>query len=173
MSGGPLVLSGPALELRLERQGDRWRHVVVCLPRPGGSEGAMEPPWLLQSIEGTADEPWPASPPWQEARIEQLADDRQVLLAIGMAGRSHWSLAAQFDETGEHLHFDVACRVHERPEWLGSRYRLSGAQAGGALALAAGPDSRLTRKEQELTIEPTEPSKTWPATVRWRYHVAV
>ena len=50
---------------------------------------------LLESIEGTATDDWPPSPPLQSLSIETLPDGRRVALLVGMAGRSHWSASIE------------------------------------------------------------------------------
>ena len=84
---------------------------------------------LLASVEGTAAEPWPASPPFQQAHLESRPGGRQVVLLVGMAGSSHWSASVEIDPASDAALFDVACRMHGRADWLGSRYRVSGRQA--------------------------------------------
>jgi len=54
------------------------------------------------------------------------ADGRQHALLVGMASGSHWSASVEADEAGEQVFFDVACRISDGPQWLGSCYVLSG-----------------------------------------------
>ncbi|MBS0211541.1 MAG: hypothetical protein JSS27_21575 [Planctomycetes bacterium] len=77
---------------------------------------------VFQSIEGSPDERWPASPALQHLHFETQAG-RRVALLVGMAGRSHWSASVSTDEAGEALIFDIACRLHSPAERLGSEYR--------------------------------------------------
>src|SRR5262249_51362126 len=113
------ALTGQQLRIRFLTAGDRYAHVIAL--------GNAERHWpLLESVEGGPDGMWPPSPALQGHRIEHLPGDRSVALLVGMAGRSHWSLAAEvIAENGvERLVFDVACRVASLPERLGNRYRL-------------------------------------------------
>ena len=127
---------------------------------------------------------WPASPPVQEWHDETRVS-ATVLMAVGRAGRSHWSLSCEVS-TDSRMAFDVAARINEPPVRLGSSYRLlDGApeQASKAkLQLAGGwqltVDSLTTQLRYDaasrtVTIEPViERKATWPQTVRWTYAVA-
>jgi len=102
------------------RAGDRWEHEVRV------ADGRV---WL--SIEGPADQQsdprWPASPPLVEVSLAATSNGAAIL-GVGRAGRSHYSLAiAACPGTADTLLFDVACRIHEPPHWLGSSYQLAGA----------------------------------------------
>lgn len=97
--------------------GDRWRHVVM-LP-----EGRA-----FESIDATdGDDPrWPASPPLVEVS-SVLTARGPALLAVGLAGRSHFSASiVPHPSTPDTLLFEIACRLQETPGWLGSTYRYGG-----------------------------------------------
>ncbi len=86
----PLV-AGPLRIVWLTR-GDRLGHRLEWVPNGGADEPVVR---LLESIDdiddgGTTDD-WPASPPLADWHIEERAGDR-VLMAVGRAGRSHWSV---------------------------------------------------------------------------------
>ena len=119
---------------------------------------------VLESIEGTADTNWPISPPLQHVHVEERPGDVVVALAVGMAGRSHWSMSVELDPTLNRLAFDVACRCHQQPERLGSMYR----QTNDAWRVVLHDDARL---EPTLRIVPITVVEKLPATVRWRYVV--
>jgi hypothetical protein len=105
-----------------------------------------------------------------------------VLMAVGRAGRSHWSLSCEVAADGR-VAFDVAARISEPPVRLGSRYRiLAGApeqMSAGRLQLAAGwqwtVDPLTTQLHYDaatsrVTIAPViEHKTTWPQTIRWTY----
>jgi hypothetical protein len=81
---------------------------------------------VFQSLEGTADDAWPVSPPFQELVSEPLAaGKRPVLLGVGKAGRAHWSAAIEGDAMEEAMAFDIACRTPNVPERLLSSYQAS------------------------------------------------
>src|SRR5947208_27348 len=110
------VLALGRLRVRFFSAADRYAHVIELT-----SDGRAWP--LLESVEGSADDAWPVSPALQSCNIEKLPGDRGVALLVGMAGRSHWSLAAEVvtSAEGARLTFDVACRVSTLPDYLGNR----------------------------------------------------
>lgn len=97
------LLEAAGLRVRFFRQSDRFAHDVWVL------DGAQ---WIcaLQSVEGSPEDDWPPSPPFQSLNVERR-DDRFVALLVGMAGKSHWSASAAIDPLLPCVHFDVACRV--------------------------------------------------------------
>jgi hypothetical protein len=174
------LLAGRMLCLRIVSAGERCAHVISL--RTGGSS------WpLLESVEGTPDDAWPPSPALQSPHVESLPDGRHVALLVGMAGRSHWSLAAELETlaSGERLSMDVACRVSAPPKRLGSRYRLgpnvqwdaasSALQtaAGTVFLRADGDSSRLDSTANEIEIGPASLGASQPATVRWKFLLEV
>jgi hypothetical protein len=90
--------------------------------RLGVRRGGVDRP-LLTSLESTAEQIWPLSPPLQQYNLQPLTDGQQAALLVGMAGRSHWSVSISPDPSRQGWLFDVACRVQQEPEWLGSSYR--------------------------------------------------
>jgi hypothetical protein len=137
------LLAGP-MEITFVKAGDRWRHVVAVA-------GAM----LLESVEGAgapaATDRWPASPALTEVTLVD-AGGRPAVLGLGLAGRSHFSVSVTVHpERADALLFDVACRIQERPAWLGSTYRA----ADGSLVQAAPPAA----------------GADLPRTVQWAYGV--
>jgi len=137
-------LTAGATEVAFLREGDRWRHLVTVA---GVS--------VLESVEGVLtpeDDPrWPASPVLTEvSRV--AASGRPVLLGLGLAGRSHFSLSCTaHPDLPDTLLFEVACRIQARPPWLGSTYRATdGGLVRAAPAGAGGPP---------------------PCTVQWAYAV--
>ncbi len=149
----------------------------------------------LVSVEsdgaGAASEVWPPSPPLQDWQCEPRTDCL-VFLAVGKAGRSHWSAAIELNTDGT-VRFDVAVRTQEQPQFVGSQYRqLAGPQlredGPGALILGQTPDGpsagwrlicdrsttrmRVQGSEPIILIEPLE----WIAearsqTIRWQYMI--
>lgn len=97
---------------------DRWMHQIVIAK-------ADQTAVVLSSVEGTDQEIWPPSPPLQDPSFHELADGGAVL-AVGMAGKSHWSASTSLSAENEIL-FDMACLVKTTGGELGSTYRV-GAQ---------------------------------------------
>lgn len=95
-------------------QGDRYEHELF-----------LDGEFVGRSCEGDAAETWPASPPIQQISLEQI-DGRQMVLGVGAAGRSHWSISAAPcpDHRGA-LKFDLACRCEESPGFIGSGYQVT------------------------------------------------
>jgi hypothetical protein len=191
---------------------DRFAHRLELVPlaphektrqRSASSQNgdALSPadPWRLAgSIEGDPHTEWPISPPFQQLDRCQLAADRSGLVAVGMAGTSHWSLAVEADS--ELLWFDVACRVQRPLAELRSTYLLAypfavrdSSETGCVLEFETTPEAdvdapRLPRLQVQIdpkwttvSADPSNrtlcfcPVQAWerlPATVRWRYGVA-
>ncbi len=187
----PLVLESDRLRISFQRDSsDRFGHTIELID--GG--GRAYP--VLESIEGTADEPWPASPPFQEAHLEQRAGGRQVVLLVGMAGSSHWSASAEIDPQSHSVAFDIACRLRGRSDWLGSRYEIHGAGLAipdGRIRLTTDPSTELLGQRplarwlelatngdpaglilegSELRIAAETVESQAAHTIRWRYAIS-
>jgi hypothetical protein len=142
-------LEGGGLGVRFVFREDRYAHEVWF---DDGSAWAC----ILQSVEGSPSEAWPASPPWQSLHLESRSDGRQLALLVGMAGKNHWSASIELDPAKAQVHFDIACRVRgaERGP-LASRYRALGSvgwldakSATFSLAAATDKTLRLTLDER-------------------------
>jgi hypothetical protein len=153
---------GTRLRIEFTWRGDRYGHVISMLD-PGGQS---QP--LLESVEGSSDDPWPPSPPLQSLSIETLPDDRSAALLVGMAGRSHWSASIEPDREAPALVFDVACRHPERSVSLGSRYRHVSAAAESTFIHAEGAD--VVRDSDIVSIRPTAVANG-TGTTRWKFSV--
>lgn len=106
------------LKIEFVKVGDRFSH-KLSVERDGL--------WstILESIEGTDEENWPASPPLQQIVAEPIGKDgRLVLLGVGLSGTGHWSISVDENESGGLL-LDVACRVSGDHGFLGSTWRLN------------------------------------------------
>jgi hypothetical protein len=142
----PVSLANGSVTVTFTWSGDRWRHHVTTA---GGSR------W--ESVEGSVqengDDRWPASPVLVElSRVDTARGP--TILGVGLAGRSHFSASigpasavGSAADGGDGLLFEMACRCHERPLWLGSTYR--------------GPAGLETIRP------PAAPPP--PATVQWAY----
>jgi hypothetical protein len=107
------------LQVDFRFRGDRFSHVVSLIGR------GESPIALLESVEGTATEAWPPSPPLQSLNIESLPDGRRVALLVGMAGRGHWSASIETLPHPAGFLFDIACRTTGSEGKLASTYRLA------------------------------------------------
>lgn len=111
-------LSAGALSVRYRKHDDRLSHVI------GIADGDAFFS-LLESIEGSATDPWPASPPMQQIVEEDLGlASGPVLLGVGLSGNGHWSIAVE-SQPNSLLKFDVACKNSKGATWFGSRYRIA------------------------------------------------
>ncbi len=112
-----ISLSAGALSVRYSKLRDRLSHTV------GMVVGDSYIP-LLESIEGSEEEPWPASPPMQQMVEECFTPGASpVLLGVGLSGNGHWSTAIDTQKNGR-LKFDIACKNTKSSTWFGSQYRL-------------------------------------------------
>ena len=191
----PILLSavndrGRGLQVGFHRCGDRFVHTIAAV------EGTRLLP-LLASVEGTEADDWPECPPLQEVRVEQQEETGRVILAVGRAGRSHWSLSVhaetaldstESEMTRASLLFDVAVRLRDEPQQLGSMYRsmtaAGPADESSALELMLsgqrylieavaddGPAARLEPTPAGLLIAASSLDGALPRTVRWQYRV--
>lgn len=141
----------------------------------------------MSSVEGSADDSWPASPPLQDLHIEQRGDGQRVALLVGRAGGSHWSMSVEADNAAERLTFDIACRLRATPRWLGSTYQVAVPvhMLGDRLSIASGAVLRLLDDEavrhapmqvadDVVRLGPAGWSNSAPmppCTIRWRYMI--
>lgn len=145
----PILITAGPLAVRFHWQGDRWGHEVL------GPRSKL----LWQSVEGpggSGDPRWPESPAW--VSLSRLgAGEAAPLLAVGQAGRTHYSAVVAPDPADpEALRFDVAARIQEGPGWVGSTYTSGATGAGDPLRLA-----------------PQQPAgAALPRTVRWCYRLS-
>lgn len=108
------VCSG-ALEVRFVWAVDRWSHCVVLDGQPVWQ--SLEGPWPCDR-----DPDWPASPAFVE--IDRVGSGPlAAVVAVGLAGRTHYSVSISADaHRPAALLFDVACRIHQTPQWIGTSY---------------------------------------------------
>lgn len=130
---------------------DRWAHRIRI-------EGTgAEADWI--SLDGPCppvDDPrWPASPVLVELSRVNLpggtGGGSPAVVGVGLAGRSHFSASIVVDprDSGT-IRFEIACRLHEHPVWIGSTYRHG---------------NRLVR------LTPLDDSTALPRTVVWAYSI--
>lgn len=155
-----------AADLRVEFfwQTDRYAHRLVA------SDGAT----LLTSIEGTDEDIWPPSPPLQQLSVEELRPGTEVMLLVGMAGKSHWSVSIEPQADSAGFIFDVACRLREPARWVGSSYRIANS-AQPSLRLTSLPindtpvSCHIAERRDEAIVTPAAGVPEGSGTVRWKY----
>ena len=185
----PIVLEAAGFRVTFDLSrspgGDRFGHRIEFVD---GNETVT----LLESIEGTSDDAWPASPPIQEVHVEDRDGGMQVALAVGRAGSGHWSLSCHIDAAAEQVVFDVACRFRAappaelpapgQPGGLGSAYRCLlplSQQADGNVQIttemgffAIDAEGRPVETGEGLLAVSGEPRReSLPETVAWKYVV--
>jgi hypothetical protein len=151
--------SGQRLRLEFIWLGDRYGHRVSRID----ASGAIQP--LLESIEGSANDDWPPSPPLQSLTFEKLAGDRPVALLLGMAGNSHWSASMETVADQAALIFDLACRHAANPGHLGSRYRRLTVSADQFSI--RGELASVCHHEGQIDLKPA--AEAISGTTRWRF----
>jgi hypothetical protein len=184
------------LRVRFDWSHDRFGHLFVgCgADAPAGAPETNDA-WM-RSLEGNSQEDWPASPAFQQLDHCPLAEGRSGLLLVGMAGRSHWSLAVVVRDN--QLVLEVACRIQAGTEQLRSTYALApdvhvtstdqtvllerllerSSPDAPAPRVIVHPDRDTTRvgfdpAARLLEIRPLKPPVRLPATVRWSYRLAL
>ena len=106
------------LKIEFIKVGDRFSHKLSAERNGLWST-------IIESIEGTDEDNWPASPPLQQIVAEPIGKDgRMVLLGVGLSGTGHWSISVDENES-KGLLLDIACRVSGEHGFLGSTWRLS------------------------------------------------
>jgi len=160
------------LRVRFTWHLDRYAHEISR--RAGGD---WQP--LLVSVEGSPQDDWPASPPFQSLHIEERDDGRTLALLVGMAGKSHWSASIEIEgpspAASACVSFDVACRVPDCPAGLlGSTYRPAGDSAGLQIELPHryGP-ATLEHAGGTERVAAQAGTDAGPQTIRWDYRVCL
>ena len=94
------------LRVEFRRKQDRFAHRVL-----------LDQVEVARSVEGDPSDPWPDSPPLQQLSLEQIKGT-ETILAVGSAGRSHWSLSVEIEpnlEGPSRVRFDLAARCRDHP----------------------------------------------------------
>ncbi len=159
------------LRVRFYWHVDRYAHEVSRR-----IDGNWRP--LLVSVEGSPEEDWPASPPFQSLHIDERDDGRTLALLVGMAGKSHWSASIEIEAREQELSpcvsFDVACRIHDCPPGpLVSTYQPADAAGGLTIELSHryGP-AELRYAEGQSRIVAVGAADVAPQTIRWLYRLS-
>jgi hypothetical protein len=187
--------SGVGLRVRFVWRGDRFGHEIEAVDGPITRV-------VLESVEGDQECHWPPSPPLQTVNVSWIASDTQhghVAMLMGATGKSQWSMCVSVRDRGNdvdhevggtELFFDVACRIHAEPQFLGSTYStlqhkiaVSGnlncafVPSEGPGVIVA-PHDALVEVERKRNQSPSLRCKVTdirltdlPTTLRWRYTV--
>ena len=140
---------------------DRWRHLFRidqkdCMQSVEGDTFPLNNE--AQALPPGISERWPASPVITEVTPTEAMGHR-ALVAVGLAGRSHFSASLTASTAKKDtILVEVACRVFEAPEWLGSTYSCDEKDL---------PDDLITIKPEPLE------AFNRPLTVLWSYCVSV
>ena len=114
-----ISLTAGSLCVRYTKLRDRLTHTI------GIVVGDAYVP-ILEAIEGSAEAPWPPSPPMQQMVEESFKPNASpVLLGVGLSGNGHWSSAIETIES-RGLKFDIACKNSKSSTEFGSQYRVLG-----------------------------------------------
>ena len=152
----PVCLTVGRLEVRFDWRDDRWGHRFFIDGRA-----------VWESVEGASAAPslsdrWPASPAFTEIMVTETAAG-PALVAVGRAGRSHFSASlTAAAETVDTVLVEIACRLQEAPDWLGSTYR------------PLRQESEERPSVSLISIQPPPGAgSNLPATSSWSYRVGV
>ena len=128
---------------------------------------------VIRTHRGELDDDWPDAPPLQQLSLETI-DGGEVILGVGSAGRSHWSVSVRTVETdhGQGLKFEWACRHKTRPRFLGTTYQREGETRIESLKLSLDTKSQIKRPSESIgMIEPVNVSEF--GTDCWSYTFAL
>ncbi|MCA9216723.1 MAG: hypothetical protein KDB27_26825 [Planctomycetales bacterium] len=173
------------LQVRFGWHGDRYKHCVEA-------RYSRDSDWqvIAESIEGSDREIWPSSPPFQQVESHIGGTGRSCLLAVGLAGGSHWSASIEeiVDEPEAgiaRIRFDVACRIKAGGGSLGSTYRSDRMERSVTdpaivqlsdqiqVRLEAAEESRSSVLDGIFSVSPLSIPDGGPATARWQYDFVV
>ena len=185
MSNDEIVLRSPTiggrcLELVFSKIDDRWRHDLRLV---NGSTHTL----LLRSSEGDGQQEWPPSPPLQDLDILGSKNGHDIVLAVGMSGKSHWS--ASIEPKQDALVFDLACLARQQPVKIGSVYEVfpdESHQANWAVddgmarlvldeltvecySATAHRACRISVDSRNLSIQPAVQSENPKISTQWSY----
>ena len=168
--GNPGTLFSPML-LTFRWLGDRYGHVLEIDERS-----------VAESIDGDSQDSWPPSAPVQQLTLETL-HGKPVLLGVGAAGRSHWSVSVEAIERDgvPGFSFDWACRLKPLETIVassgkGSAMKGSAMQVGSEyrlderIAIIPCEGTLLERIDgHHIRLSPEHPRSG--STLQWRYRI--
>jgi len=148
---------------------------------------------IMTTCEGTPQDTWPASSPFQQIVREEIGTEKKlVLLAVGMAGKTHWSGTIEGDAMNEAIAMDFAARVNTTPDFVGSTYLIDDAWTAELQTNSDGSNQSISLKHGKqdvrivfdsigphklslnanklvLTFQPDFPATKRNQTLRWRF----
>lgn len=149
---------------------------------------------LLESVEGTADDDWPPSPPLQQIHSQTLPQG-PVTWGLGSAGSGHWSasFARQPAPAGVAAAWLVEWAVRSEKDvgWVGTTYRLVepftefDVQTADEIAVidprstvrlvvrSEHAEWSLSKQDRTLRLRPRLPWSAAASTLTWSYFVTV
>ena len=142
---------------------------------------------VLTSIEGGAEDVFPASAAMQEINLHELPTG-PAMLGVGMAGKGHWSASysVETQEGQPAIKCDLACllkQLQSDGQWLGSTYSVGDgvkveteglnvrfSMNGQSFSLIADPAyASIETAEQQIQIVPTKLSDSKTVATRWLF----
>jgi hypothetical protein len=118
------------------------------------SSDPMKMVCIMTSCEGTPQDTWPASSPFQQIVREEIGTEKKlVLLAVGMAGKTHWSGTIEGDAMTEAIAMDFAARVNVTPDFLGSTYLINDAWIAKLQTTADALNQSVTLTHADQNIQ--------------------
>ncbi len=129
-TGDACTATMAGLQVSWRRQTDRWSHTIQFSAADDD---------CLSSAEGSPEDDFPASPAFQDLRVEARSNQICEFQLMGQSGGHLFSAAICCDAAQASVEFDICCRLAPRitPENILSTY-IVGAGAG-RLADAASP----------------------------------
>lgn len=145
---------------------------------------------ILESVESDHLTHWPVSPPVQQVHRQKFADGRDVMFAVGMAGRGHWSVSYTLVPDLNSWVIELACSSPSQPQQLSSRYQLLGdwqtvsnTSTNGSDCVCSLPKfgiqveplsqfTRLTVDRSELVIAPQDVGQP-STTTQWGFRLRI
>ena len=168
------------LRLQFEKSSDRWSHCWQLIDADGHVND------VLVSVEGSAEDNFPASSAMQEINLHELPTGHAVL-GVGMAGKGHWS-ASYSVEAGDQpsIKCDLACLLKQLGtdgQWLGSTYSVAEnvtvehngldvrfSVNGQSFTLTADPTyASIDAESQQVQVVPTKISDSKTVATRWLF----
>ncbi|MBX3419997.1 MAG: hypothetical protein KF752_00430 [Pirellulaceae bacterium] len=177
-------LDGKALgQLSFRWTGDRFQH-GWRFAHTGPDRDACE----IESVESDHSVHWPVSPPIQQVYRQHFVDGREVMFAVGMSGRSHWSVSFTLVPDLHSWIVELACCSPTEPPLLASSYRLHGrwqldsspsgsgqvleCQTSGVKIESLSPLTTLQLDGDQLVIRP-ESIVHEATTIQWGFRIRV
>lgn len=147
-----LDAQGHGIRVVFQKEGDRFSHTVFSV-----GNGDERP--LLSTVEGSADDFSPPSPPFAE-----LHQQGEMSFLSGATTLGHWSMSVELRD-GK-IRFDAACRAHKEISNLGCTYRVH----ANAYALELGAATTSACEGDTLHIGPeSSTAQKFPTTFQWRF----